>query len=91
MDTLALENLNILLSSTTLIGMGVALWKISSSISLFTSRVDNLEKEHNEVIIRIARMEARHELNENRINEIHVALAKIDGKIDYLVKSIEKK
>ena len=91
MEFIQLENLNILLSSTTLLGMGVALWKISSSISLFTSRVDNLEKEHNEVIIRMARMEARHELNENRINEIHVALAKIDGKIDYLVKSIEKK
>jgi len=35
------------------------------------------------------RMELRHEANEQKINEIHVGLARLEGKIDFLRKEVK--
>lgn len=69
--------------------MGIALWKILSTISSFTNRVDNMEESHKVLNERVMRMELRHETNEAKINDIHVAVARLEGKIDYLRKEVK--
>jgi len=82
---LQLENINVIVNISTLVGMWFALWRISTSVTTFTNRIDYIEKEHREVIQRIAKMETRHETNETRINDIHVSMARMEAKIDLLM------
>jgi len=69
--------------------MGFTLWKILYTISSFTNRVDNMEESHKVLNERVMRMELRHEANEQKINEIHVGLARLEGKIDFLRKEVK--
>jgi prefoldin subunit 5 len=60
--------------------------KISTAISSFTNRIENLEREHKDVAIIISKMEHRHTSNETSINNIQVSLARFEAKLDLLLK-----
>lgn len=83
---LELENINVLVNISTLIGMWFALWKISTSVNSFTNRIDYIEKEQIEVKKDIMKMQAKHDASDTKVNDMYILIARMEAKLDIFIE-----